>query len=304
MSKYNFFGRTQLELEILILHQMESLLSKSTNSYRKFDSKIDQQTGTVTLGGAYTGGKASDIFDMAWNSGWVYMEDDQIVPWNVQLEHGLEFIDNLSEDNAHDFLSFVCRGEKWSEGYFGFRVEDGSVKAVVRRLLKVKQDRFGGNLSRVGTEINAKALRANLVRSALLWQKEFGVAPAVTSALSEFDAAILVGMPLEEYSEYMRDKTAVSKGKDFVFKSVRYQIKANRPSGKPGSFVTLVGKATNYDWDQLIWILYNPNYVVQEAWLWHVDAYTRLFDGKKRLSPKDYRQGLKLDVSVLETARF
>ena len=142
------------------------------------------------------------------------------------------------------------------------------------------------------------------MRSALLWQKEFGVAPAVTSALSEFDAAILVGMPLEEYSEYMRDKTAVSKGKDFVFKSVRYQIKANRPSGKPGSFVTLVGKATNYDWDQLIWILYNPNYVVQEAWLWHVDAYTRLFDEKKRLSPKDYRQGLKLDVSVLETAIF
>jgi hypothetical protein len=40
----------------------------------------------------------------------VYMEDDQIVPWNVQLEHGLEFIDNLSEDNAHDLLSFVCRG--------------------------------------------------------------------------------------------------------------------------------------------------------------------------------------------------
>ncbi|MBR6367305.1 MAG: hypothetical protein IKR89_02930 [Bacteroidaceae bacterium] len=75
----------------------------------------------------------------------------------------------------------------------------------------------------------------------------------------------LIGMSESEYSEYMQDKTAVSKGSDFVFKNIRYQVKANRPSGKKGSFVTKVPKASNYDWDKLIWILYDKNYVIQES---------------------------------------
>ena len=108
-------------------------------------------------------------------------------------------------------------------------------------------------------------LRENLVETALQWQKNFGVAPSITSAISEYDAAMLIGMSESEYSEYMQDKTAVSKGSDFVFKNIRYQVKANRPSGKKGSFVTKVPKASNYDWDKLIWILYDKNYVIQEA---------------------------------------
>ena len=102
-------------------------------------------------------------------------------------------------------------------------------------------------------------LRDELVRISLEWQEKFGVSPQITSTISEYDAAMLVGMSEPEYSEYMKDKTAVSKGADFVFNNIRYQIKANRPSGKPGSFVTLVSKASNYLWDKLIWILYDKN---------------------------------------------
>ncbi len=98
-------------------------------------------------------------------------------------------------------------------------------------------------------------------------------------------------MSESEYSEYMQDKTAVSKGSDFVFKNIRYQVKANRPSGKKGSFVTKVPKASNYDWDKLIWILYDKNYVIQEAWEWNVEDYKLAFDDIKRLSPQHYRQG-------------
>ena len=116
-------------------------------------------------------------------------------------------------------------------------------------------------------------LRDKLVNIALEWQDSFGVAPSITSALSEYDAAMLVGMPENEYSEYMKDKTAVSKGADFVFNNIRYQVKANRPSGKKGSFVTMVPKASNYEWDKLIWILYDKNYVIQEAWEWCVKDY-------------------------------
>lgn len=134
-------------------------------------------------------------------------------------------------------------------------------------------------------------LRDKLADIALQWQASFGVAPSITSSISEYDAAMLVGMSEKEYSDYMRDKTAVAKGTDFVYKNVRYQVKANRPSGKKGSFVTMVPKATNYEWDRLILILYDKNYVMQEAWEWHVEDYRETFENEKRLSPNDYRQG-------------
>ena len=134
-------------------------------------------------------------------------------------------------------------------------------------------------------------LRNKLVDIALEWQENFGVAPSITSAISEYDAAMLIGMLESEYSEYMKDKTAVSKGDDFVYNNTRYQVKANRPSGKKGSFVTMVPKASNYEWDKLIWILYDSKYVMQEAWEWSVHDYRNAFDNIKRLSPNDYRKG-------------
>jgi hypothetical protein len=137
-------------------------------------------------------------------------------------------------------------------------------------------------------------LRASLVDVALDWERAFGNAPAITSVLSEFDAAMLVGLSVEEYSACMQGRTAVQRGDDFVHKGVRYQVKANRPSGKPGSPVTIVGKANNYEWDVLIWVLYDRYYKVQEAWRWDVEPYIKAFDGKTRLSPADYRRGTRL----------
>lgn len=139
-------------------------------------------------------------------------------------------------------------------------------------------------------------LRQKLVATALAWEHAFGNAPSITSAISEFDAATLVGMSVEEYSASMQRMSSVKKGYDFKFNGARYQVKGNRPSGKPGSFVTLVPKAGNYDWDFLVWILYNPYYEIQEAWLWEVSAYKASFDSIKRLSPSHYRQGKALTV--------
>lgn len=137
-------------------------------------------------------------------------------------------------------------------------------------------------------------LRLQLVESALAWERAFGNAPAITTAVSEYDAAMLVGLSQELYSVAMRDMTTVQKGYDFMFNGMRYQVKGNRPSGKPGSFVTWVPKATNYDWDYLVWVLYNQTYEIQEAWLWDVSAYKAAFDTVKRLSPSHYRKGTKL----------
>ncbi len=92
----------------------------------------------------------------------------------------------------------------------------------------------------------------------------------------------------------MSGATSVQKGYDFKHRGKRYQVKANRPSGKPGSVVTWVPKATNYEWDYLIWLLYDREYVIQEAWLWEVDAYRAAFHEVGRLSPKHHRGGQQL----------
>jgi hypothetical protein len=138
------------------------------------------------------------------------------------------------------------------------------------------------------------SLRDQLVSATLLWEQRYGNAPSITSALSEYDAAILIGMSDAEYAATMGGATAVQKGYDFKHEGKRYQVKGNRPSGKPGSFVTWVPKATNYDWDFLVWVLYDAKYRVQEAWLWEVSAYRQAFHELKRLSPAHYRQGTHL----------
>jgi hypothetical protein len=134
------------------------------------------------------------------------------------------------------------------------------------------------------------------VAIALEWERDYGVAPAITSALSEYDAARLVGMSNADYMADRVGRTAVSKGYDFLHQGVRYQVKANRPSGRPGSFVTLVSAAKNYDWDRLIWLLYDREYRLVEAWLWEAEDYRGRLGLLKRLGPREMRLGQRLDV--------
>jgi len=137
-------------------------------------------------------------------------------------------------------------------------------------------------------------LRAKLVDVALEWERSYGNAPAVTSAISEFDAAMLLGLTPADYSIAMQGSTAVQRGVDFKHQGKRYQVKACRPSGKKGSFVTRVPKPSNYDWDILIWILYNPKYEIQEAWQWDMEPFRASLDHLTRLSPAHLRQGKKI----------
>jgi hypothetical protein len=139
------------------------------------------------------------------------------------------------------------------------------------------------------------ALRDNLVQIALTWQERYGVAPAITSAISEFDAAVVIlGMSDDEFRQSQLNTTSVQRGYDFERNGVRYQIKANRPSGRPGSRVTLCAKARNYDWDYLIWILYDREYRIQEAWEWTMADYLAAFDQVARISPNHMRLGKPL----------
>lgn len=53
-------------------------------------------------------------------------------------------------------------------------------------------------------------LRRKLVDVALEWQSRFGIAPQVTTSISEYDAAHLMGTSEEEYSLFIQDKMALS----------------------------------------------------------------------------------------------
>ncbi|MGD6807220.1 MAG: hypothetical protein ACQCN4_09720 [Candidatus Bathyarchaeia archaeon] len=144
------------------------------------------------------------------------------------------------------------------------------------------------------SEIDDNQLRDLLVQVALEWEKRFAVAPRITCDIAEYDAAKLVNTSLRIGLGRKTEDTAVTRGCDFCVGSERYQVKSNRPSGKVGSFVTRVGKAQNFDWDKLIWILYDRTYKIQEAWLFEVGRYRELFEFKNRLSPQDMRKGTRL----------
>ncbi len=137
-------------------------------------------------------------------------------------------------------------------------------------------------------------LRDLLANVSLEWEKRFGVALRVTCDIAEYDAARLVGASLRVGSGRNSSDTAVTNGVDFRKGSERYQVKSNRPSGKPGSKVTLVWKASNYNWDKLVWILYDRFYNIEEAWQFSSGNYKKLFNTKKRLSPRDMSLGLKI----------
>ena len=62
-------------------------------------------------------------------------------------------------------------------------------------------------------------LRDKLVGLVLTWERTFGNAPHITAALSELDAARLVGCSIDEYAECMRGATACHPGHDFEFTS-------------------------------------------------------------------------------------
>jgi hypothetical protein len=141
----------------------------------------------------------------------------------------------------------------------------------------------------------AADLRARLVEIALDWEKHFGVAPSITNSVSEIDAARLVGMTEDDYCTAGKSRTAVSKDFDFICNDIRYQVTASRPSGKPGSPVTLVSqkneKKRPFGWDRLIWVLYDELYVIQEVWEFTAEEYRSQFGQERRLSPRHMRQG-------------
>ena len=66
------------------------------------------------------------------------------------------------------------------------------------------------------THLKSEELRATLVALVLEWERRYGVAPAITSAISEYDAARIVGHTAESFALDCAGRTAVTRGSTFV----------------------------------------------------------------------------------------
>jgi hypothetical protein len=138
------------------------------------------------------------------------------------------------------------------------------------------------------------ALRDQLVSIALEWQRIYGNAPAITGTLGEYDAAMLVGCSESDYQAQMRDRSVVAPDYDFVHQDLRYQVRANRPSGRRGSPVTLVSKPRSYEWDYFVWVHYHTDFRLREVWRWTAAEFQTQFGSVRRLSPTHVRRGERL----------
>lgn len=134
-------------------------------------------------------------------------------------------------------------------------------------------------------------LRDRLVSIALEWQRAYGNAPAITGALGEYDAAILVGCTEDDYQTQMRERSVVARDYDFMHQGLRYQVRATRPSGRRGSSVTLVPKPHRCEWDYFVWVHFHPDFRLREVWRWSVADFRTQLGNVDRLSPSHVRRG-------------
>lgn len=132
-------------------------------------------------------------------------------------------------------------------------------------------------------------MRSRLAALSMAWEHRYGVAPPITSAISEYDAAMLIGLTDDEYASACVGRSAVTPGADFVHRGIRYQVKANRPSGRAGSTVTIISKPRNLGFDVLVWVLYCPDFSIDEVWTVDVVTFERELHREIYLRPARLR---------------
>ena len=141
-------------------------------------------------------------------------------------------------------------------------------------------------------QIDFESLRSRLCESALNWQEKYRTIPHIMSAISEYDAARIIGMSEEEYAERRRGRGPT----DFVHGGNRYRVRGLRREeggGRPNSLV-IHRRPTNYEWDYFIFILYNKSYEIREAWIWCAASYREYFDRNDNMTLNDMRLGENL----------
>ena len=145
------------------------------------------------------------------------------------------------------------------------------------------------------------SLRDHLVKSTLEWREKYGSAPHITSTISEYDAARLIGMSEEEYAQ----RTIDSRRRfNFIYKKKRYQVHGTRQFSQLPESVAIEKKTIKYGCNYFIRVLYNKSYEIQEAWLWDINSVNgpdtgkglkQYFESNDRMTFADLRLGKCLE---------
>ena len=145
------------------------------------------------------------------------------------------------------------------------------------------------------------SLRDQLVNSTLEWREKYGNAPTITQSISEYDAARLIGMSEEEYSE----RTIDSRRRfNFIYKKRRYQVHGTRQFSQLPESVAIEKKTIKHGCNYFIRVLYNKSYEIQEAWLWDINSVNgpdtgkglkQYFESNDRMTFADLRLGKCLE---------
>lgn len=166
-----------------------------------------------------------------------------------------------------------------------------------------------------------------LIKCSIEFENQTGIVPAVSSALSEIDAMIGIGMSEKDIFGYKIKQKTRQKGHDFEYRGLKYQVKVDRESIKEGfgpgknkhnSLISPRG-----EWDVLIWIEYDCDYKIISAYKWtkkdfkdkkikdenkktkkirHFNSLKWMFDHNNGIRPQHIKQGNKI-TDVFPTHR-
>ena len=87
------------------------------------------------LGGLEASGVVEEVLGIVYRSGWVDLTFD----WTAWSEGRALFLDDHSRiasatsDELRKLITAIARMDRFSEGYLGERMEDGTVQAIVNR---------------------------------------------------------------------------------------------------------------------------------------------------------------------------
>lgn len=147
-------------------------------------------------------------------------------------------------------------------------------------------------------EVSVNPLRDQLVSVVLEWQEKYGVSPVNLAVLAALDAALQVGMSDEDYAGQMLERTqSSSQNADFVMNKQRYIVKAYRQNLKLMNKVRYIARPQHMEWDVLIFITYDPHYMIIGAWEMLREDYMVKYGDKERLLPEELQVGRNLTTS-------
>ena len=146
--------------------------------------------------------------------------------------------------------------------------------------------------------VTADTLRTTLVALVPEWEKRYGVAPFITAAVSEYDAARLVGHTPETFFAGLRGSHGSYSRHGLLLQRSSVSDQSLSAQRKTRFVHYLGAKSNELRMGSTGLASVCGEFQLLEAWEWYVADYQSSFDTIKRLSPAHMRTGRRLHARV------